>query len=395
MTLRLLYLYRNLTRNVLRTMLTCAAVALPIMIYVLSASVIRQLEEFFEESARELRLVVTNKASIINPLPSGYRAKIEALDPSKQRLLTVNGMRWLGGKVENDKRPLSTLAVQADTFVATFPSMNLTPEEIEAWNKDRLAIILGDATASQFGWKVGDRITILASVPPYSPIEFRVISTAPNAKDKVTNFCRYDYTQEVLRNSPGASEWLGEDWISFYFIKCASQSDLEYYRAEIDKLFARSPDETKTQDEKSFMNEFITQQFNLPRNLTILSAVTIFVAMMAAANTMSMNLRDRMNETAVLKSLGFRGTTIFALILVEGAALCLAGGVMGAAAPYIAFTYTALKSYQVPIIMSLQIHEQVCVEALGIAVVIGLVASAWPSWVGLRLPVVSALRNLE
>ena len=125
--LRFIYLYRNLTRNVLRTLLTCAAVALPIMIYVLSTAVIRGIEGFLEDSAKELRLAVVNKASIINPLPAGYRAKIESLDPTKKRLLTVCGMRWLGGKVERDPRPLSTLAVEADTFLATFPGMKLTP----------------------------------------------------------------------------------------------------------------------------------------------------------------------------------------------------------------------------------------------------------------------------
>jgi putative ABC transport system permease protein len=392
--LRLIYLYRNLTRNPLRTLLTCAAVALPIMIYVLSMSVITGIEGFLEESARELRLAVVNRASIINPLPSGYRAKIEALDPTKQRLLTVCGMRWLGGKVENHAQPLSTLAVQADTFVATFPGMKLTEEEIEAWYKNRQAIIVGRSTADQFGWKVGDRITINASIPPYTPIEFYVISTAPNAKDPITNFCRYDYAQEAMRSSAGG-EWLGEDWISFFFVKCASTEDLEHFRAEIDGLFARSPDETKTQDEKTFMSEFVNQQFNLPRNLSMLAAVTIFVAVMAATNTMSMNLRDRMNETAVLKSLGFSGPTIFSLIQCEGLLLCMSGGLVGAAGPYIAFTYTRLKTFPVPLIQFLEIHEIVCLQALLIALLIGVISSAWPAWAGLRLPVVSALRNLE
>ncbi len=393
--LRLLYLYRNLTRNVLRTLLTCAAVALPIMIYVLSASVIKGIEGFLDNSAKQLRLAVVNKASIINPLPAGYRAKIESLDPTKTRLLTVCGMRWLGGKVENDPRPLSTLAVQADTFPATFVEMNLTREEIEAWTKDRQAIIVGRSTAGQFGWRVGDRINIIASIPPYTPIEFHVISTAPLATDPITNFCRYDYAQEAMRAGVASDTWLPEDWISFFFVKCASTADLEHFRAAIDEMFARTPDETKTQDEKTFMNEFITQQFNLPRNLTILAAVTIFVAVMAAANTMSMNLRDRMNETAILKSLGFSGSVIFALIQTEGLLLCLSGGLIGAGIPYVAFTYTPLRHFTVPLILFLEVKLAVCAEAMLIAFMVGVVASAWPSWVGWRLPVVNALRNLE
>src|SRR5690606_4413580 len=109
--LRLIYLYRNLTRNWLRTLLTLAAVALPIMIYVLSMAVVNGVERFLDNSAKQLRLAVTQKASIVNPLPVGHRAKIESLDPTRERIISVCGLRWIGGKIERDPRPLTTLAV--------------------------------------------------------------------------------------------------------------------------------------------------------------------------------------------------------------------------------------------------------------------------------------------
>lgn len=388
--LRLIYLYRNLTRNRLRSLLTCAAVALPIIIFVLSMAVVDGVERFLDNSAKQLRLAVTQKSSIVNPLPEGHRAKIESLDPTHTRLLSVCGMHWIGGKVENDPRPLSTLAVDADTFVATFPETNLTQEEIDKWNRDRQAIVVGSATARQFGWKVGDRITLKPSLPPYSPMEFHVISTSENAKDPITLWCRRDYWENELKRL-GAPE--GN--VAFFFVKCATQADVNHFRQAIDDLFARSPDETKTQDEKAFMNEFIAQQFNLPRNLTILAAVTVFVAVMAAANTMSMNFRDRMNEIATLKSMGFRNGFSFALIQTESLALCGLGGLIGALGPYLLFTHTPVRDISVPIIQHLEIHPAVCVEALGIALFIGLVAAIWPSWLALRMKVVSALRNLE
>src|SRR5262245_58287502 len=124
--LKLTYLYRNLTRNRLRTLLTCAAVALPIMIYVLSSAVIAQLNRFLDNSSKQLSLVVVHKTSIINPLPVGHCTKIESLDPTHTRMTTVCGLRWIGGKVENQPQPLSTLAAQHDRLLATFPDMKLT-----------------------------------------------------------------------------------------------------------------------------------------------------------------------------------------------------------------------------------------------------------------------------
>ncbi|TWT43655.1 glycosyltransferase [Phycisphaerae bacterium RAS1] len=390
MTLKLTYLWRNLTRNPVRSLLTCAAVGLPILIYVLSISVIHGIERFLDNSAQQLRLAVTHKTSIINPLPAGHRQKIESLDPTHARILTVCGVRWIGGQIKDDPRQLTTLAVDHDTFASTFPDFGLKPDEQAAWLRDRQALAAGGATATQFGWKVGDKVTIWPSVPPYVGMEFHIVSIGPDAADPTTCWCRRDYLDEGLKNT-GAPGGL----VSFFFLRCASKDDLEHFRVAIDELFARTPDETLTQDEKAFMNQFITQQFNLPRNLSILAAATVFVAIMAAANTMSMNFRDRLNEYATLKSLGFRSGLVFSLIQSESMLLCAIGGLAGAATPFIAFNYTPLREVQIPLILTLQVAAADCLAALGISLLIGVISAIWPSLMAARLHVVAALRNLE
>lgn len=391
MRLRLTYLLQNFTRNPLRTLLTCLAVALPIAIYVLSVAVVDGIERFLDNSVKQLRLAVTHRISIVNPLPMGYRQKIEALDPDKSGLIAVCGMRYIGGRVENDPTPLSTLAVDPDTFPYTFPEFLTDPNERSAWERDRQAIVIGRDTAGQFGWKPGDRISIRPSVPPYTPMEFHVVSTtAVGNADPVANWCRMDYLREETQR-------LGfeDDWVSFYFVKCATPQDLQRFAREIDATFRNSANETFTQDEKAFMNQFITQQFDLPRNLTILAVVTVFVAIMAAANTMSMNFRDRISEFATLKAMGFGGGMVLLLILTESIVLCAVGGAAGALTPYAAFTYTPLKDFKVPVIQFLEIRPEICIRAMLIGLGVGVAAGVWPAWMALRLHVVNAFRSLE
>lgn len=390
MNLRLVYLHRNLTRNKLRTALTAAAVALPLMIYVLSTAVVRGIEDYLDNSVKQLRLAVQHKGSLIYYLPSGYRARIRALDPEGKRLLSICGLRWIGGQAPGHRRPLSTLAADHETFLQTFPDYELTPEQLHQWMTDRQAIIVGRDTAAHFGWKVGDRITIRPSLPPYTLMEFHVVSTAEKATDTLTLFFRMDYLQEELKKYAAL-----EGRVGFYFIKCATEADLKEFREKIDAEFAGSIDETRTVDEKTFMNEFISQQFNLPRTLTILSALTVFVAMLAAANTMGMNFRDRLNEFASLKAIGFGSGFSISLIQLESLVICAVGGLVGAATPYVAFAYTPLRNVSLPIIQTLNIDPRVCMESLIVAATIGAVAGAWPAWMAARLKVVHALRALE
>jgi len=391
MRLWMIYLYRNFTRNRLRTAITAAAVALPIIIYVLSTAVIHGVNRYLENSVQQIRLVTLHKTSMVNPLPPGYRRKIEALDPDRKRILSVCGTQWIGGQIKDNPNPLSTLAVDADTFLPTFPEYELTPDQCKQWREDRQAIVVGRSTAEQFGWKVGDRISIMPTLPPYVPMEFHIIADSGRAVDNLTNFCRWDYYDESLkRELPGASSHVG-----FFFIKCATQEDLSRFRTAVDALFAGTPDATKTMDEKTFMSEFINQQFNLPRNLAILSAVTVFVAIMAAANTMGMNFRDRLNEFATLKSLGFAQRFAFALIQTESLVVCAAGGVVGAAIPYIIFTHTPVKEFVLPVIQQLQVGLGVCGQAVAISLGIGLIAGFWPALSAGRMRVTDALRSLE
>ena len=390
MALRLLYLFRNLTRNPLRSLLTCAAVALPIIIFVLSESVVEGVDEALSRAALQLRLAVVNKSSIINPLPVGHRLKIESLDPTHERLVSVCGLQWIGGKLDNDPRPLMTLGVDADTFLHTFAEFDLTPEQSASWYRDRQALIIGKGVAEQFGWKIGDKVTINPSVPPYTPMQFNIVAIGNDRQDPMNNFFHREYLTEELKRIG-----LPADFVSFFYVKTGSRQDLDVFKNKIDELFATSSDATSTVDEKAFAMQFITQQFDLPRNLRILSFVTVFVAIMAAANTMSMNFRDRFAEYATLKSLGFPGIFIMKLVQVESLALCGLGALVGAFAPWAAFNLTPLKNVTVPLIQHLTILPMTCVWAIVIGLVIGLLAGLAPSLIALRLKVVNALRMLE
>lgn len=112
-------------------------------------------------------------------------------------------------------------------------------------------------------------------------------------------------------------------------------------------------------------------------------------------NTMSMGFRDRLNEYAALKAMGFRGGMVFLMVQSESLLLCGIGGAVGILLPFVAFNYWPLAGLTVPLIQSLEIHPLVCVEAAGITVLVGLLAAVWPSWAAARLKVVDALRTIE
>ncbi len=82
-------------------------------------------------------------------------------------------------------------------------------------------------------------------------------------------------------------------------------------------MFANSPSETKTNTEKAFVSGFAKQIGDIGKIMMWIVAMAMFTILLVAGNTMAQAIRERTNELAVLKTLGFGDGRILALVLLE------------------------------------------------------------------------------
>jgi putative ABC transport system permease protein len=111
---------------------------------------------------------------------------------------------------------------------------------------------------------------------------------------------------------------------------------------------------------------------------------------MGIANTMVMSVFERTREIGVLRALGWRRGQVLALIEMEAATLGLGGGLLG-----IALGWSALRVLealpQTASFVSASLPWPLLLEAMGIAVLAGLIAGAVPAWHAGQLSPVDAL----
>ena len=88
----------------------------------------------------------------------------------------------------------------------------------------------------------------------------------------------------------------------------------------IDALFENSDRQTKTETEAAFRAGFVSMAGNLALLLNGIGLAVTFTILLVTANTMSMAVRERRTEIAVLKTLGFGSGLVMGLILGEAAA---------------------------------------------------------------------------
>lgn len=382
-------LMQNLRRNPMRTLLTAAAFALPMAVFVAAISLVAAFIRVGQLNERELRLAVRHRTSLTMGLPEGMRRKIEALDPNRQRLRAVCGMRWFGGHVPGTQNTLTSLAADMDTFPIVHSDIEMTTAEIESWSRNRIAAVSGSAPAELYGWKTGDRIVLESSIPPYLQLEFQIVKIVAN-KEKANNFWfRRDYLVESLKQRE-----IDDVQCNIFWVKCQSADSLRSLQKEIDTSFANTPDATKSEDENAFGANFVQAMGDIPGLMRAMAIVVVFIVALVAGNTMMMSFRERMRELAVFKAIGFPSGRIFRIVLTESVLLALVGSAAGILPAAAALYFAPIKGLRMGPVASLELSVPAVIISLGIGVIVGLVAGIWPAYQALRLKTVHALRRI-
>ena len=111
--------------------------------------------------------------------------------------------------------------------------------------------------------------------------------------------------------------------------------------------------------------------------------------LMIVGNTMALSVRERTREIGVLKTLGFSGPRILAMVLGESVLLALLGGVPGLIlATLIAL---ALRDSLVQLVPAFAVPADVWAGGLALMLALGLITGVIPAVNAMRLQIATAL----
>lgn len=377
-------LWRSLFRRKVRTIFTLLAVLVAFTLFGFLVAIEAAFGMGVELAGNE-RLVLIHKVSLIQLLPESYLERIRATPG----VTDVCHQTWFGGIYQDPKNFFMQMPVDPDCLLRMYPEYTLPEAQKKAWIADRQGAIAGRTTAKKYGWKIGDRIPIQATIwrkkDNSTNWEFNLVGIYDGAEqgtDTTQFFFQYKYFDE--------SRLFGEGQVGWYVVRIANASRAPQIAGQIDSLFANSPAETKTTTEKAFVQAFANQVGNIALIVRSIIAMAFFIILLVTANTMAESVRERTSELAVLKTLGFTDGRVLALVLVES---CLIAGVGG-------FLGLGLAGVLVPKIPTGNLLPNLFVPTaslgLGIALVfgLGLVAGIFPALGAMRLRIVDALRRV-
>ena len=379
------FLLSNLGRKKMRTTLTL----LSIMIAFLLFGLLRSLAAAFDQGAEiagEDRLVSINKISLIQPLPESYLSKVQAL-AGVDKATSAN---WFGGYYQDTKNQFPQFPVVAEEYFEIYKDMVSLPEEqMQAWKKNRIGVVIGKALVERFKWKIGDRIPLIGLFPREggsTTWEF-VIEGIYEAKSKSADtsamLMHYDYFNEARQFGKGDLGWL--------IIRVQDPKQSAQVAAAVDALFANSPAETKTSSEKDFAKSFAKQFGDIGLITTLILGAVFFTMLLVAGNTMAQSFRERIPELAILKTIGFSDRAVMLMVLSEAIVISLIGGLAGLllAKFFIAGAATSMAAT----LPGLNLSTTMMLFGVALMLLFGFLTGIIPALQGLQLNIVAALRR--
>jgi putative ABC transport system permease protein len=371
----------NLARHKLRTILTIASVALALFLFASLRTVVTTLNAGSQVSSAS-RMIVQNSTAFVIPLPMGYATRLGAV-PHVEAVTWAN---WFGGKYGDGKRFFAQFAIDPESYLKMYPELQLPEDQKQAFLRERSSAVIGEGLVKQFGWKVGDNVTLQGTIFPgdwtftirgiYHP------TLKEYGDDSFMFHYAYLYEKYPDRVTPG-----------WFIMKIDDPSAAPAVAKTIDDQFRNSTAPTKTGTEKAFAAGFASMWGNVKLLMSTIGMAVVFAILLVTANAMMMNQRERRSEVAVMKTVGFSDRQVFGLVIVEAAVISLVGAVLGLGAATLLPVVTGfgdggfLPGFHVTLGTQL--------FGAGVALLLAVASGLFPAWQASQLPVVQALRRVE
>jgi putative ABC transport system permease protein len=377
---------RNTARHKLRTLLTILGLALAIVAFQVIQTTLQTWNAQLEASSPR-RLITRHAVSYTFSLPLAYYDKISRL-PGISKVGYAN---WFGGIYNNDpKNFFAQFPMGPEHILDIYPELIIPQEQKEQYLADKSACIAGQKLVDRFGWKIGDVIRLTSQIYPgqWDFVLKAIYKGRDPAVDENGMYFHWDYFDDKVRQ-------ISEDWagnVGWYIVEINDPKDAAMVSAEIDALFKNSPQQTLTETEKAFNAGFIAGFDTIIAGMKIISFLIIGVILLVLANTMIMGARERVNEFALLKTLGFRPFHIFGLLFGESFAIAIIGGIVGVILSYFAISFMAIAL--AAFFSSIFIAAKTIIYSILLAMLVGLLASLLPIYRTIKTSIVDGLRNI-
>lgn len=260
-------------------------------------------------------------------------------------------------------------------------------------NPDDKQILLGEGLARNLCVKPGDRVVLLVTAANGSANAIEVdvkgiFATITKEYDDYAIRLPIDMTKKLMRVA-GATSWV-----------------LLLDRTEKTSSFVTAAKQTLPADRfqvvpwMELADFFNKTEALFSKQVNVMKFIIGLIIVLTITNTLTMSVMERTTEIGTSLAIGLASRMIMRLFVIEGVMIGLAGGIFGILTGYLAASAISAVGIPMPAapgmahgyVAQISVTPGLTLDAIVLALVTTLLASAFPAWKAGRMNIVDALR---
>jgi putative ABC transport system permease protein len=391
-----LLIVKNLRRNMLRTGLTCLATMVLVFMVTLVWTVIFTLDRMTVEKSHDFKLIVTERWKVPSMMPPTHA---DYLNPLKsQFILDKNDvgpndfMTWsfYGGTTEEGKITYDNLVfffvMDPNQIRPMMDDLQDLPEDLVRKMREKPhGCLLGRERMEAINRRVNEKFKLYSINYKGIDLEFEIVGQLPEGRyntsgimnEEYFNKALDDYARKKRQKHPLDSQRLNLIWLR---VRDRETFERVANQIESDPHFADRP--VKCETASSGIGAWLDAYRDLLWGIKYLLVPAMLGCMsLVVANAISISVRERRPEMAVLKVLGYRPRQILSLVLGESLLVGGLSGIVAAAFAYFFFnlSYGGLP-FRVAFFPVFRIPEVALTWGPAMGFAAAFIGSFFPAW---------------
>lgn len=373
------YVIKTLWRHRSRTLLTVTGSAIALFVFCFVGSVQEGMYDLQRRQSAKRTLIAfqANKfCPATSHLPQDY----------DQQILKIDGVREvvpIQVFTNNCRASLDVVVfygIPPTKLRVARPDFRLIEGNWKSFESNQDSAVMGRAVANRRKVKLGDKF----SIGDLSVVVAGIFVSDDPAEEN------YIYSHlDFLQRTKGTN-LVGT--VTQHEVLLTESADAERICDKIDERYKGGPVETDTRPKGVFQAKSLgdlTQLIAMSRYLG-LACVALVVALVATTTFMS--VQDRMQEHAILQTIGYTRSSVFFMVVLESVILAVLGGLSGVTAAFLFLNWSSLSVGAEAVTIAFTPSSRLVIEGVLVAILTGLVAGFFPAIKASKMEIVLGLR---
>lgn len=347
---------KNLRRNLVRTGLTCAATMVLVLMVTLIWTIVYFLDQMTREKARDFKLIITERWQLPSQMPLTHARYLNpespdcVYNPRDFDIGPEDFMTWsfYGGTTDPAKMSRENLVF---FFVMNPKHIRPMMDDLNTYDLSLVkklednprGCLLGKDRLQSIDKKVGERFKLTSINYKGIDLEFEIVGELPEGRYNQSGIMNESYFHNELDKYAREKRQphpLDQKRLNLVWLRVRDQATFNRLGEVIENSPYFSDRPVKVETASSGIGAFLDAYRDLLWGMKWLMVPAILISMaLVLANAISISVRERRTEMAVLKVLGYRPGQILAMVLGESMLVGVVSGVVAAGLTYLTINF--------------------------------------------------------